>query len=124
MKKKILVVDDDYDIRKMVEIMLYDLGHIPIIANNSKEAMNGNYHKEFVDLLITDYQMPWPDGLALVSVFKKKNIPAIVMSANRDIKEKVLSLGGLFLEKPFDEIKLKELIDELLKGGEENVQRD
>ncbi len=117
--EKILVVDDDYDIRKALEICLCDLGYSPIIAKDSKDVING-HHYEVVDLVITDYQMPWPDGLVLTEFFKKINIPVIVMSADWDIEGKVLSLSGSFLKKPFDGTELKELIEKLLKGGDKN----
>lgn len=121
--KKILVVDDDCEINKMLKIFLLDIGYDPIIAKNSKEVMEDNYYM-VVDLVITDYHMPWPDGLTLTKFIreKKPSIPVIIMSSDGDIENEVLSLSGvMFLEKPFKMTKLKSLIEALFKkGGGEN----
>jgi len=80
---KILVVDDDAMIRKMVDRILTRKGHHVALAGDGKEAMrmlsDDHYH-----LVISDVLMPDMDGVALVHALRRSgnDVPVLLMSGN------------------------------------------
>ena len=119
--KTVMVVDDNPSIREMFRALLCGLGYRPILMENGKEATI--YIKEYKpDLIITDYDMgSWPNWIIFARFAKQEcKIKVIMISANEKAKEIADKEGIHFLEKPFDFVKLKELISKLLKGGEES----
>ena len=82
--KKILVVDDDVDIRKVVSKLVEKSGYITIEAKNGVEGM-GKVREEKPDLIILDILMPKESGIRMYRELKieeaLKDIPVIVLSA-------------------------------------------
>jgi twitching motility two-component system response regulator PilH len=82
--KKVLVVDDDVDIRKVVSKLVEKSGYITIEANNGVEGM-GKVRKDKPDLIILDILMPKESGIRMYRELKSeealKDIPVIVLSA-------------------------------------------
>jgi len=82
--KKVLVVDDDVDIRKVVSKLVEKSGYITIEAKNGIEGM-GKVREEKPDLIILDILMPKESGIRMYRELKieeaLKNIPVIVLSA-------------------------------------------
>jgi len=70
--KKILVVDDEAHIRRVVELKLKNSGYRVIIAKNGEEGFN-IINAQQPDVVITDIMMPKLDGKALRSRFWLKN---------------------------------------------------
>lgn len=85
---KILVVDDDLFVRKSVVRVLKSLGQEVLEAENGEMGLV-ILGQQFVDMLITDYQMPGMNGLELIALARKK-IP--------QLKVIITSGGGLNLE--------------------------
>ena len=80
----ILVVEDDENLRDLVEAMLEDLGYVVIVAGNGREALKVLSAVQRVDLLLTDVVMP--GGVSG---------PALAEAAHRDRAElKVLYMTG------------------------------
>ena len=106
--KKILVVDDNKEMRTYLTSMLQD--YHTITAENGYQALE-ILKNEQIDAVITDYMMPVMDGRTLVIELKKDNaqIPVIVITARADVGSKLdmLSLGvDDYLRKPFVEEEL------------------
>ena len=82
--KKVLVVDDDVDIRKVVSKLVEKSGYISIEAKNGVEGM-GKVREDKPDLIILDILMPKESGIRMYRELKieeaLKNIPVIVLSA-------------------------------------------
>jgi twitching motility two-component system response regulator PilH len=83
MAKKVLVVDDDPDVRLFSVSVLEENGYIPLEATNGDEGLK-IIKKEMPDLLILDVLMPRQSGVRLYRELKTsrslKNIPVVVLS--------------------------------------------
>lgn len=109
MKKiKVLVVDDDKDIRRILKIYLINAGYDVITAGNGQETLN--ILDESIKLILLDVMMPDMDGLEVcMKIREKYNMPIIFLTAKSEVIDKVagLSAGGDdYITKPFDSIEL------------------
>ena len=115
--KRILVTEDSPTMRSLLVSTIESCSDYEVIeANSGFEALR-LLPREKVDLIITDINMPDINGLELISYVRNnpnyKDIPLFIISTEgRDKdREKGLSLGANeYLVKPFDPIKLQELI--------------
>ena len=81
--KRILLVDDDFHLRRSLEIGLRGLGYSVTLAGDAIEAMHFVEHNVF-DVVVTDVLMPGPTGFELAEHVHavKPNLPVIFMTAN------------------------------------------
>jgi CheY-like chemotaxis protein len=106
--KTILLVDDEPTVIKVMQDILEFLEHQVIVAANGHEAMRHyRHHKDEIDLVITDLDMPVMDGRALVSQLRADNphLKIIITTANPIELESLDSpifQVTLWLTKPFD----------------------
>lgn len=102
---KILVVDDDKDIGKLVEIHLTNSGYQVFTAQSAKEGFDILASEE-IQLVVLDIMMPEVDGLAMCRTIRKiSNIPIIMLSAKIEDADKIqgLSTGADdYITKPFN----------------------
>ena len=109
---KILLIDDDEQIRSILKRMLTRDGHEVSIAQDGLEGLNIFYQLK-PDLVITDINMPNKNGFELISdIFKVvPEQPIIVMSGGRrTISENLDFKVRFFLEKPFTIKELQAVI--------------
>ena len=104
----ILVVDDNYDIRRMLTTYLSLRGHQIVEARSAREAMDQLEQWPF-DLVLLDMMMPEISGLVVLEFIKSnpqlRHIPVIVISADNELHTVVqcIELGAEdFLPKPFE----------------------
>lgn len=107
-KRKILIVDDDADIRLALNVRLKAMGYETALAADSSSAMTIGL-KEKPDLIILDLGLPGGDGFMLMKRLKKNSIlehvPIIVLSAWEAVtnEERALRAGAVaFFQKPED----------------------
>ena len=105
----ILLVDDEKEIVKLIEIYLTNEGYQLLTASNGLEALNHlRGHK--VDLIILDVMMPAMDGLeACMKIRETNNTPIIMLSAKSQDIDKIagLSIGADdYVTKPFNPLEL------------------
>ncbi len=116
--KKVLIIDDEEDIREILAEFCEILGVVPIIATNGNEALQ-LFEREDVNLIISDIKMPDMDGFEFVNKIreKNKNIPIAICSGFIDEKNKkrIFQCGAnYYLEKPFKLEQIKEIISNIL----------
>ncbi|MDO5517340.1 MAG: response regulator transcription factor [Clostridium sp.] len=108
-KAKILVVDDEKEIRDVIEIYLINEGFFVITAEDGIEALN-ILKNEKVDLIILDIMMPRLDGIrACLEIRKEKKMPIIMLSAKSEDNDKILGLNtgaDDYISKPFNPLEL------------------
>ena len=102
--KRILVVDDDRQITRMLRTSLQSSGYRVLVANSGSEGVE-SFKKERPDLVITDLVMPGMDGVELTRALRRvASTPIIVLSVNNAESMKVTALdegADDYLTKPF-----------------------
>ncbi len=120
MPKKILIVDDEPDILKVVQFRLSRRGYEVILATNGKEALE-KIAQEKPDLVLLDVIMPVLDGLEVCKRLKEdeslKKIPVVMLTAQGTVnEEKLLSThADGWIKKPFDPEELFQAVERFLK---------
>jgi two-component system, NtrC family, response regulator AtoC len=122
----VLVVDDEAHMRRVLEIMVRQLGHNVLGAADGAQALQ-MLEREKVDLVLTDLRMPVLDGLGLLRgmVDKGMNVPAIVMTAQGSVSTAVeaMKLGAEdYLLRPFDVDVLELSIHRVLERGQLRIE--
>ncbi len=129
MSKKVLVVDDDPDVREFNTTVVEENGYTPVVAENGEEGLK-LVKKEKPDLVILDVLMPKQSGIRLYRELKTdkslKDIPVVMLSgiAKRTFlrSQKALTeFGGekvpepqIYLEKPVEPEELAQTINNIL----------
>ncbi len=107
---KILVVDDDKEIVKAIEIYLSKENYEIVKAYNGKEAIEQIEKNKDLKLVILDIMMPEIDGIKTVEIVRKQNsIPIILLSAKSEDYDKIegLNVGADdYITKPFNPLEL------------------
>ncbi|MGL4772318.1 MAG: response regulator transcription factor [Clostridium sp.] len=118
MKNKILVVDDEKEIRELLEINLKNDGYDVITAQNGIEAL-GILEIHTIDLIVLDIMMPGIDGLEVCRrIREKRNLPILMLSAkseNMDKIQGILTGADDYMTKPFDSLELMVRVKALLR---------
>ncbi|MED0659821.1 response regulator transcription factor [Bacillus smithii] len=117
---KILVVDDDPHIRKLLQVILAEEGFTILEAQDGKDALS-LLDSEKVDLIILDIMMPNMDGWDLcenIRAYYSDSLPILMLTAKGETAQKVkgFNLGADdYLVKPFHPAELIARIKALLK---------
>ncbi|AJG98471.1 MULTISPECIES: response regulator [Clostridium] len=103
--KRILVVDDEPLIRKLVTDFLKKQGYVTIEADDGKKAMNLFSSEENIDLIILDVMLPEYDGFTVCREIRKKSkVPIIMLTARGEEFDEVFGLdigADEYISKPF-----------------------
>ena len=86
---KILVVEDNANVRRLMQVVLKQNGFEPILAENAMKALS-ILDEEYVDLIILDIMMPGMDGFELTREIResKMNMPILMVSAKGEAADK------------------------------------
>ncbi len=125
-KQRVLVVDDEAKMRRVLELMLRQMGCRVDTAANGREALNF-LDRQSVDLVITDLKMPQLDGMGLLRHLREQDneIPVIVITAYGTVENAVEAMKqGAFdyLLRPFELDTLEAVVQRALKVGK--IQRE
>lgn len=106
---KILVVDDEKEIRDLVGIYLRNEGYEVVLAGTGLEALKVTREQEF-DLIVLDVMMPEVNGIdACMQIRQSSNVPIIMLSAKTEDIDKIMGLSvgaDDYLAKPFNPLEL------------------
>lgn len=105
-QKRILAVDDEPSMRRLLEISLRQAGYQPVVAENGEKALT-ILRTDNIDLVVSDLHMPVMDGLKLLEALRAENIetPVIIVTAQGEIASAVqaMKLGASdYILRPFD----------------------
>jgi two-component system nitrogen regulation response regulator NtrX len=119
---EILIVDDNSDIRNILNELILDAGYKTRLAANYSQALN-EIDKKLPDVAILDVKLDKGDndGIELLSHIKSKNsdVPVIMISGHANIEMAIKSLkhGAFeFIEKPFDQARLLNFISRAVEN--------
>ena len=122
MSTEILIIDDNTDIRNIINDLIIEAGFKTRLAANYNQALN-EIDKKLPDVAIIDVKLDKGDndGLELLSHIKNKdkNIPVIIITghANVEMAIKALKSGAFeFIEKPFNQERLLNFINRAIEN--------
>ena len=122
---KILVIDDESRMRKLVRDFLTKKGYEVLEAANGEEAMEIFYEDKDIDLLIMDVMMPKMDGWEVCrEVRKTSRVPIIMLTAKADERDELLGfeLGvDEYVTKPFSPKILVARVEAILRRSNVNT---
>ena len=121
-EKTILIVDDDEDIRELVEITLEDSEYRLHTAEDGQAGLDAVLDLR-PDLVILDWMMPRLNGLQVVRKLREHTttagIPVVLLTSQPDTehREEIQTLGIFsYLQKPFSPLELIQTVQKALAG--------
>ena len=106
---KVLICDDETDIRSALNIYLTAQGYETILCANGQEALDA-LGREEIGLVLLDIMMPVMDGITVLSRIRKtSNVPVILLTAKSEDTDKVLGLdvgADDYITKPFNPMEV------------------
>lgn len=117
--ERILVADDEADIRQIMKGIIAKEGYEVILAEDGTKAL-AVAQTEKPDLIVLDFLMPGLNGIEVCKALKKeaatKDIPVIIVTAYPNQKEQALSAGAVdFMSKEADNVDILWRIKSALK---------
>jgi DNA-binding response OmpR family regulator len=117
--KKIIIVDDDYDIANLFKIFLESNGYDVDAYTNPIDALN-NFRKQRHNLIILDLKMPEMDGITLYQKIKEIDDKVIICLTTadknlvKDLRKGIIDIEKIVIYKPILLKDLKNKIDSLV----------
>lgn len=134
MPKKILVVDDEKHIVRLVQANLDRAGYAVVTANDGKEALE-KVAEENPDLVVLDVMMPYMDGFEVLQNLRRnpstRDIPVIMLTAkaqDADVFKGWQSGVDCYLTKPFNPMELLSFVKRIFdsmdggSGGDKRIE--
>jgi CheY-like chemotaxis protein len=117
---RILVIDDEPDVRWMLRLSLERLGHEVLLAEDGLRGV-AMAQRQKPDVVVLDLMMPVMDGYGVLDAMQRDprtaGLPILVLTAKAlpDEEERVTEAGARrFVTKPFDPLDLARALEELL----------
>jgi len=127
MARKILVVDDERHIARLIQVNLERVGYIVITAENGKEALE-KIESDRPELVILDVMMPVMDGLETLKTIRATpgicELPIIMLTAKTQDQDvfRGYSLGvDIYLTKPFNPAELIGFVKRVFDDQQKNA---
>ncbi|MFW5993764.1 MAG: response regulator [Halanaerobiaceae bacterium] len=121
-EKKLLIIDDEENIRKMLRQSLEAEGYQTELALNGEEGLEKVKESDY-DLILLDLNLPGMDGMEVLEKFRDDNIatPVLIITGygSVDSAVKVMKLGAIdYLQKPFNPKDIKSQVQQILERKE------
>ncbi len=117
-QKRILIADDEINIRRVLEAILRRDGYDVVTASNGEEALAGMGRG--IHTVITDLKMPVLDGMGLLRRLSVDfpDVPVVMITAHGSVENAVeaVKLGAFdYVEKPFDQEQIRQIVAKALR---------
>ncbi len=122
-KNRVLIVEDEIAIAKMIAMNLKVAGYDIVMFQDGKEAAESLESDHAYDIALLDIMVPGMDGLELLPVVKGYGIPVIFLTARDDIGTKVQGLrdgAEDYIVKPFEMLELMVRMEKVLERTKKN----
>ncbi|NJL84202.1 MAG: response regulator [Chloroflexaceae bacterium] len=117
-KGKILVVDDEPAVQRILKTRLSMAGYEVVTAGNGKEALE-IFSQEGADLIVLDVMLPYLDGYYVCQEIRKtSDVPIVMLTALADVADRITGLqfgADDYLVKPFSPKELEARINRILR---------
>lgn len=123
MRARILIAEDNGDMRDLLQEVMEDAGYDTMVAVNGRQALSSiENESKVIDLIISDVQMPEMSGDQLLAKVRdsRPETPVIVITAFGSVEQAVemVKAGAYqYLTKPFENREILRLIEEALEGS-------
>jgi CheY-like chemotaxis protein len=121
---KILVIDDEPIIRKLLSEVFFDDGHEVTCASNGAEALSKVRKKSF-DIIFSDVHMPEMNGMETVKTIKRMNkeVDIIIMDSYPDAISQLARKEGAVacIHKPFELSEIRDVIRKVERGDKNSA---
>ena len=117
-RNRILVVDDDESINKVIVRNLTAAGYAVLACLDAEQAASTVSRDGEFDLALLDVMLPGIDGFALLGILRHAEIPVIFLTAKNDVESKVRGLrdgADDYIVKPFEVLELLVRIEKVLE---------
>lgn len=116
MRATLLIVEDEFSLRRLMRLMLEREGFAVWDASNGQEALDVIAGHGLPDVALVDLMMPVMNGQEFIAEVRARNLdmPAIFVSASPEAQEVCAQLGVPCVRKPYDFHVLIEAINALL----------
>ncbi|MCP3099548.1 sigma-54 dependent transcriptional regulator [Myxococcus sp. K15C18031901] len=119
---KVLVIDDEANLRKVLAAMLRRDGFDVTVAENGEQGL-AEFHKNGADIVVTDLVMPKVGGMEVLGTIRAANpdVPVIIITAHGTVDSAVDAIkAGAFdyITKPFDQAELSVVVAKAAKTNE------
>jgi nitrogen regulation protein NR(I) len=118
-KKQVLIVDDEPNLRRILQAQLTRDGYDVLTADDGEQGLHllGEHH---IDLIVTDLKMPKVDGMQLLreALREQPDLPVVMITAHGTVDTAVeaLKIGAFdYLTKPFDKDEVRQVVAKALK---------
>ena len=118
----VLIVEDEFAIADLLEMVLTDEGHRVLVAGNGHQGLERLAEGPRPDLVISDYMMPVLDGPGLICAMRdseaQRDIPFIIMSSmpEANVRERIAGYTA-FVRKPFQLAAMVQLVAAILDAS-------
>jgi len=124
-QQKLLIVDDDHEIRDLLGRFFRKHGYQTFLARHGNEMMK-YFKNHTVDLIILDIMMPGEDGITLCQKLRAKSqIPIILLTAISEEIERILGLemgADDYISKPFHPRELLARVKAILRRSQQTLK--
>ncbi|AKF81842.1 Fis family transcriptional regulator [Myxococcus fulvus 124B02] len=119
---KVLVIDDEVNLRKVLAAMLRRDGFDVTVAENGEQGL-AEFNKNGADIIVTDLVMPKVGGMEVLGTIRAANpdVPVIIITAHGTVDSAVDAIkAGAFdyITKPFDQVELSSVVAKAAKTNE------
>ncbi len=118
-QRKVLIVDDEPDIREILKLLLNSNGYEVFCASEGENAIRLLKENPSTDLIILDVMMPHEDGITVLKKIREfSKVPALFLTAKiqeSDKAEAYASGGDDYLTKPFSQNELLMKVNSLIR---------
>jgi DNA-binding response OmpR family regulator len=118
---KILVIEDEIHIQRLIKLVLERQGHVVDLAENGEEGLKKLAGCVDYSLVLLDILLPGVDGLQVLASIKKsektKNIPVVILTAlaQENVVLQGIKLGAKdYIRKPFHPTELTERVSKII----------
>jgi DNA-binding response OmpR family regulator len=118
-KRRVLIVDDEPDIREILSLLLESNGYEVFSCVDGSSAINVLKESPDIDIMILDVMMPFEDGITVLKKVREfSRIPALFLTAKTqesDKAEAYASGGDDYIVKPFSQAELLMKVNSLIR---------